>query len=461
MLTEAHEQIIYRLIQQKLQMAGCPKHVEADDLFQAAYMAVFSNPSVILNTPENGEYFTIEGVRLISQAAQKEIYHCNNTGMSIKKRGMAMEYNEDMHTSLEEDEEEYIEPSKVFAKLTMVERDVLGGQLQRYNRNIIAKVAKISVEEVEEITNYLLDDPKVQKAFLIQAKRIREDIPKFKTKVRVDRLTPAQRRGNMMKWRRRRLGLCPCCGGDPAKGRAMCRSCMDKGKKWNRVVDPEKQREKDRIRGQKKRDKLRAARMCMRCGKNPPEKNTVQCEVCNRKKRKENNARYHERAKKGLCVGCGIDFKPNGTKRCPKCNDVQVRAHEKHKEKGDKYQRRLAKGLCGRCGQRPPKKDGKHCELCLMKARKKYKKKAQSENCVNCGKPRDDLRMKFCLKCRTSQKNKYDNGRGKKIAARRKLFKESGFCGRCGKNPPDGDSNECKACKKIRARTRKSKATVR
>ena len=180
MLSEKHKQIIYKLIHQTLQLCGSPPHIDVDDLFQSAYMAIFVEPSMI-----HDQYFTTEGIRLIARTIKREIYHSDNTIISAPYRGHITEYKDEQY-SIKQDVEDVFQSSKILNQLTIVERDVLGGQLQRYNRHVIARIAKISIDEVLKITKGLLGDEHIQRAFCIQMKRIREDIPKLKFRVRID-----------------------------------------------------------------------------------------------------------------------------------------------------------------------------------------------------------------------------------------------------------------------------------
>ena len=183
--------------------------------------------------------------------------------------------------------------------------------------------------------------------------------------------------------------------------------------------NPEDGRSWNRRRYRQQRAERIAAGQCPACGKRPPAPERSRCEVCLRKKRAAERARYaaakaggrldgrntekrrraaragarrryEARQAAGLCTKCGLRRPEEGRSRCEPCRG--------RRNAGDRRQwaSRLAAGLCGACGEPAPQGRAR-CEPCAAMqadrssrsayARKVYARRRARSSCVDCAAP--------------------------------------------------------------------------
>ena len=114
-----------------------------------------------------------------------------------------------------------------------------------------------------------------------------------------------------------------------------------------------------------RRERLKAAGMCARCGQNPAESGKTLCPTCREKNRASNEAKRHRNEKAGLCRDCGKPVGKPGQKTCDPCLE-QYRSTN-----AARYRRYKQEGRCGLCG-RPAPAGYALCTQCLA-ARKEAK----------------------------------------------------------------------------------------
>ena len=182
--------------------------------------------------------------------------------------------------------------------------------------------------------------------------------------------------------------------------------------------DPEVQRSRDRERYHQRTEARRAACLCLRCGKRPPEPGRTNCTSCAERNRKKERAR-NERLK--------AEGRP---RRDPA---------KRKKTERERYRRtvddRIARGRCPRCGKRPPAPERSTCDVCAEQiramARARYAK-GKKKNLKYGGRPVESRRRAGRIRSER----------------RRKAWVEAGLCTRCGVNPPAEDGGTtCTPCR--------------
>ena len=155
-------------------------------------------------------------------------------------------------------------------------------------------------------------------------------------------------------------GICVYCKTAPAEdGKTTCQIC----------------REKQRQQTAEKRAALKRLGFCVECGSNRIYGTETLCPVCSAKKyvdnRRRKNPEYdkqyqHDRKERlkdaGLCIKCGKRQAENGKSRCRQCN-ISERARARV-YRGNQIPRheRPAYGMCYFCGTKID--SGKVCETC-------------------------------------------------------------------------------------------------
>lgn len=400
MLQKKHLSIISKLAYDYLnKYAGKPANLSQEDLIQAGVVRVLER----LEEGEDlldGERFTKRGVSVIGGVFSTELFRTPNSSSSLYRRPLHKQIQPDIYTGVTTDKESLIEPSKIFAPLSDIEKDVLGCRLQKYSYRLVGQMLEITPEKAEDITKEVLSDPKVRAAFVHQGKRFAEDLPKVHKAKNPKELTPEKASKVRKRLRLRRLGLCVACGGDPAPNRASCQECLDKAKK--------------------NRDARKACGMCVDCGKRQALENKSLCDKCDNRKSKSYKNKRVERA--NACPKCGGKPK-DGCKMCQVCLDREKnwrkpRDVEKERARDKKrYRARVEKakqkGLCTRCGKRKPNAGKSRCEHCLSKVRaranKQYKERLEKGICVACGKRTPWQKYPRCKKCQQVQIKAHEN----------------------------------------------------
>ena len=148
---------------------------------------------------------------------------------------------------------------------------------------------------------------------------------------------------------------------------------------------------------------------------------------------------------------------------------AQTRTQKKMKAKSQAIRRkmilaeRISKGLCTVCGN-PVDTDGKMCQACREKAKKKTRERKQwyKEHgiCPECGKYEIFPHESMCPECnakrqtREEKRAEYSRNYQKQLREKRKA---AGICVECGKSPTEDGSYICSACKEKRNIARKKK----
>jgi len=179
-------------------------------------------------------------------------------------------------------------------------------------------------------------------------------------------------------------------------------------------------------KSKKRRDRLRAAGLCIECGRNEiyTPKSVCRCWGCLFNHRGENleraKALYESRLNKSVCVMCGDAGLVSKTK-CKTC-------HEKTKlGLSQRRQGFLDRGLCGACGAHALVKGKRHCEICLSKAKRARKKKNEKGLCHDCG---TQCNASRCDECKTKH-----SGRAQELKMR--VYEGYGCaCNCCGEKNP-------------------------
>lgn len=155
-------------------------------------------------------------------------------------------------------------------------------------------------------------------------------------------------------------GICVYCKTAPAEdGKTTCRIC----------------REKQRIQTTEKRAALKALGICTSCGSNKIYGSETLCPECaakkyasNRKRQNaEKNRQYqHDRKEHlkaaGICIKCGKRPAEKGKTRCVTCNIKERDRAKRYRGGGISRSERPAYGLCYFCGEKI--QEGKICEKC-------------------------------------------------------------------------------------------------
>ena len=175
--------------------------------------------------------------------------------------------------------------------------------------------------------------------------------------------------------RRCSTGLCVQCGVD-AGGKSRCTSCA----------------EKDKTARQRRKASRKAAGSCSECGRSAKAGRAL-CQICIDKRSAVSSARYEANKAAGLCPYCGSET--NGAFMCKKCRATH--------QKGALgwYHRRAESNLCVVCSK-PKDVEGLRCSTCRDRARltsKQYDARIRDEvleayggaRCVCCGETDRDI----------------------------------------------------------------------
>jgi predicted amidophosphoribosyltransferase len=126
--------------------------------------------------------------------------------------------------------------------------------------------------------------------------------------------------------------ICACCGQQNARpGRVLCWDCADKqaeyfAKRYSYLKEDENYKRKRAERFKARYEKLKAARICTRCGKRPARTGRNLCDRCAAKEKSKYQCCWPPRAERvsyGLCYICGKPLKPN-FKLCPACYEKNL-----------------------------------------------------------------------------------------------------------------------------------------
>lgn len=125
-------------------------------------------------------------------------------------------------------------------------------------------------------------------------------------------------------------------------------------------------------------ERLRAAGLCVRCGKRPPQAGHVVCGICMRKTRLRRKRLWAERREAGLCPSCGGERSEDRFIICRDCRARQIESKQKMltrelvKRYNMKWKNNLRRnGLCSKCGG-PKDTELRWCSKCQAKARSHY-----------------------------------------------------------------------------------------
>ncbi len=212
-------------------------------------------------------------------------------------------------------------------------------------------------------------------------------------------------------------GLCVKCGKAPAApGRGMCGECAERA----------------RMRTRSGYSKRKAAGMCVACGKAPALSGRAKCGACLEYARTYNKGRYLTGgACDGDCENC----------RLPECGlEASPRDKALNRAMGLSDERRAA-GLCIQCG-RPAEAGRSYCPACLSARREDYQKKAQARRdaglCYLCGERPPEPGKTRCRECAekdSKAQHRVYEGRARK-----------GVCVSCGKAPAAEGHALCAGC---------------
>ena len=164
---------------------------------------------------------------------------------------------------------------------------------------------------------------------------------------------------------RRELGLCPKCGWrNPAPGRSLCESCLERSRAAERARyerarlegaayggrDPESRRRMARERNRRRRRERREAGLCALCGRQASDEESAACAPCREERRAAEHELYAERRAGGLCGRCGAEVIDEAS-TCARCaaRDAKRRPRKNAASRACYHDRR-ARGLCVDCG---------------------------------------------------------------------------------------------------------------
>ena len=182
---------------------------------------------------------------------------------------------------------------------------------------------------------------------------------------------------------RRTEGLCARCGQTPAlEGRASCEPCLEKRRASDRAkyaagkaaglkyggANAEAKRKSGRLKSQRRQKARIEARLCIRCGKQPPVEGGTTCTPCREKRQAAERRQYRERRAQGLCTRCGGPVL-DGLSRCGPCAVIEEAS--KHPERKNARSRKLyaerrTRGLCTSCGA--PSQGAARCAPCAERS---------------------------------------------------------------------------------------------
>jgi len=142
--------------------------------------------------------------------------------------------------------------------------------------------------------------------------------------------------------------LCTRCGRPAMQNRKMCAEHL----------------EQSRIKEKNKREKRKAASVCIRCGQRPPRSGKTQCEICANSNKDQYNAAkmdvYYQRRSAGQCVRCGTQTDQFEV-HCSSCVEYM------RTKNNNTYHSRKNSGLCAHCGKEPPILHETLCQSCKQK----------------------------------------------------------------------------------------------
>ena len=204
-------------------------------------------------------------------------------------------------------------------------------------------------------------------------------------------------------------GLCPRCGErPPAPGRSVREPCGEKRRAAGRARDaklrvagkprrnPETARASERRRYRRQVAERQAQGICTRCGQAPAAPEPTVCEVCGKKRRKADRARYAA----GRAAGKRYGGRDPETRR----RSARARSRKRQNARRDT-------GLCTRCGRRPPVEDGTTSGPCRKTRRaaerETYAVRRAAGPCGRCGGPTTDdgSRCAPCAALEAERKN--------------------------------------------------------
>lgn len=169
-------------------------------------------------------------------------------------------------------------------------------------------------------------------------------------------------------------GRCPACNGMRmlVPGKKTCAVCA----------------EKKAAQCKARRERLKAAGLCTRCGKRQPVAGILLCQIC-REKEHGDYERYHRNTQKpqrealtaeGICTQCRVKFAEPGRTRCRECMDKQRKYLKQYDPTGEKRRAQIQgyidAGICRDCGAKPAEPGRKSCAACYERRRdstRKYK----------------------------------------------------------------------------------------
>lgn len=134
-----------------------------------------------------------------------------------------------------------------------------------------------------------------------------------------------------------------------------------------------RKQQRDQASYARRREACRAAGLCLRCGKRPPEEGKTKCVECQGYEK----TIYRSLESKGLCPRCCKDVRVPGRTLCAKC---------RHKD----WKRSRRPGYCVKCGK-PNNGSTRHCNVCLtrIKAQRNKQRREVIEHyggkCTCCG----------------------------------------------------------------------------
>ena len=168
--------------------------------------------------------------------------------------------------------------------------------------------------------------------------------------------------------KRKERGLCVECGAYAAvEDRVRCERCLLKcRKRANKRNAKMRKPQKPQIKRSYDRDNYewrKEHNLCVRCGKEEPEKGKLFCWRCIMAKRDDRGIEYERRIESGLCASCGKPLDRTGAI----CEACRMR---RQKNNALRRERIKAAGLCPMCGKRPMF-EGKSCAICREKKRER------------------------------------------------------------------------------------------
>ena len=184
--------------------------------------------------------------------------------------------------------------------------------------------------------------------------------------------------------------------------------------------DPEVRRARDRERFARRTAEHRAAGLCPKCGRRPPEPGRSLCGSCAEK------ARVASRARDARLRAAGK----------PRREPEKARAYERKRARRQTAER-AARGVCVRCGANPAEPDRRLCGPCAEKRREADRRRYANAKAAG---------LKYGGKDIESKR------RSARIASRkrREARRESGLCPRCGRRPPAEGGATCEPCRETR-----------